>query len=117
VDEEALLATDKRLCRVLVEIDIHVGLPEAVELEWRGMLRVQRLDFLGIPFRCTWCRQTGHLRRECHRGFPEDSSESSLLRRPTSTDPPEVSSGGWNACFPETSHSRRTGQLSVFRVS
>jgi hypothetical protein len=74
VDDEALLAMDKRMCRVLVEIDIHIGLPEVVELEWWGMLRTQTLDFLGVSFRCTRCRQTGHLRRECHGIFLDDSS-------------------------------------------
>jgi hypothetical protein len=38
VDEKALQARDKHLCRVLVEIDIHAGLLETVELEWRGMI-------------------------------------------------------------------------------
>jgi hypothetical protein len=38
VDEEALHAGDKCLCRVLVEIEIHVGLPEVIELEWRGLI-------------------------------------------------------------------------------
>jgi hypothetical protein len=36
VDEKALQARDKHLCRVLVEVEIHEGLLESVELEWRG---------------------------------------------------------------------------------
>jgi len=36
VDEVALTALDKRICKVLVEIDIHAGLPKTIELEWRG---------------------------------------------------------------------------------
>jgi hypothetical protein len=83
-----------------VEIDIHAGLPEAVELEWRGLIQTQTLDFLGVPFRCTRCRQTGHLHRDCQGTYPDDSSsESSLLRQPASSDPPEVSSSGWNVHF------------------
>jgi hypothetical protein len=70
VDEKALQARDKRLCRVLVEIDIHAGLLEMIELEWRGMIRSQTLDYLGVSFRCTVCRQTGHLRRDCPSFFP-----------------------------------------------
>jgi hypothetical protein len=30
---------------------------------------VQRLDYLGLPFRCTTCRRTGHLRKYCHIGY------------------------------------------------
>jgi hypothetical protein len=97
VDEVALTTPDKRICKVLVEIDIHAGLPETIELEWRGLLRCQRIDFMGIPFRCSWCRQTGHLRRDCLGGFVEEESfDSSLLRRPTCEDPLEVTLGDWN---------------------
>jgi hypothetical protein len=89
VDEVALVAPDKRICKVLVEIDIHAGLPETIELEWRGMLRIQRVDFLGIPFRCSLCDKLD-TRRDCLGGFVEEaSSDSSLLRRPTCEDPPE----------------------------
>jgi len=50
VDAQALAASDRRMTKVLVEIDIHVGLPETLEIEWRGFLFAQRLDYLGIPF-------------------------------------------------------------------
>jgi hypothetical protein len=65
VDEKCLSSQDKRMARVLVEIDIHAGLMESLELEWRGQIMIQRLDYLGIPFRCSHCRQTGHLRNDC----------------------------------------------------
>jgi hypothetical protein len=66
------------------------------------MLRTQTLDYLGVPFRCTRCRQTGHLRRDC-KGFIWTTHHQNLkcYRIPTSTDPPEVSSGGWNVLIPE----------------
>jgi len=65
VDEKALQARDKRLCKVLVEVEIHEGFLESVELEWRGMIRSQNLDYLGVSFKCTICRKTGHLRWNC----------------------------------------------------
>jgi hypothetical protein len=65
VDDGALRSTDKRMVKILVEVDIHAGLSEVLEIEWRGLLFTQRLDYLGIPFRCTRCRRTGHLRRDC----------------------------------------------------
>jgi hypothetical protein len=34
IDEACLLSTDKRLARVLVEVDLHVGLMDSIELEW-----------------------------------------------------------------------------------
>lgn len=70
VDEEALLAVDKKMCKVLVEIDIHAGLLESLEIVWRGHHWPQPLDYLGISFRCSQCRKIGHLRRDC-QGFSE----------------------------------------------
>jgi hypothetical protein len=66
VDEESLRSTDKCMARVLVEVDMHVGLLESLEIDWRGHLFVQRLDYLGVPFRCSLCRSTGHLHKDCH---------------------------------------------------
>jgi hypothetical protein len=37
------------MARVLVELDIHVGLLEMLELEWLGQVTFQRLDYLGSP--------------------------------------------------------------------
>jgi hypothetical protein len=77
--KHALRSPDKRMAKVLVEVDVHVGLLEVLEIEWRGLLFVQRLDYLGLPFRCTVCRRTGHLRKECPNIFgslvEEDSSD------------------------------------------
>ena len=62
-----------KVARVLVEMDIHHGLPEVLEIDWRGQLISQRLDFLGIPFRCSYCRRTGHLRRDCSKFPPPEA--------------------------------------------
>jgi hypothetical protein len=78
VDEVALHSQDKRMERVLVEVDIHAGLLESLEIDWRGHIIVQRLDYLGIPFRCTLCRRTGHLRKDCQPTFGVSDSEDSM---------------------------------------
>jgi hypothetical protein len=52
IDDADLLSLDKRMAKVLVEVDIHEGLLEVLEIEWRGLLFVQCLDYLGLPFRC-----------------------------------------------------------------
>jgi hypothetical protein len=36
--------------KVLVEVDIHTGLLETLEIEWRGHLFVQRLDYWAYLF-------------------------------------------------------------------
>lgn len=69
VDTKQLEASDRRLAKIYVEVDVQVGLPEVLEIDWRGQMISQDLDFLGLPFRCSFCRRTGHLRRDCYK-FP-----------------------------------------------
>jgi hypothetical protein len=70
------------MARVLVEVDIQAGLMESLELEWRGQVTIQKIDYQGIPFHCNSCRRTGHLRRDCPfpsgGGFLEDSMDSPI---------------------------------------
>jgi hypothetical protein len=65
VEPLTLTGPDKKMEKVLTEIDIHECLLETIDIEWRGQLIRQKLDYLGIPFRCTLCRNTGHLRKDC----------------------------------------------------
>ena len=65
VDEDFHLAYDKRIARVLVEMDISVGLAADVEILCNERLLAQRLDYLHVSFRCSRCHKTGHLRRAC----------------------------------------------------
>jgi hypothetical protein len=46
---------------MLVEFDMHEGLPADLEIKWRGTVVLQRLDFLGVSFRCTFRKKMGHL--------------------------------------------------------
>jgi hypothetical protein len=55
LNEHSLRDSDRRLGKVLVEVDIHSGLLESLEIVWRGHTVTQRLDYLGIPFRCSTC--------------------------------------------------------------
>jgi hypothetical protein len=50
VDRQSLMASSRKIGRILVDIDIHCGLPEVLEIEWWGRRIHQRLDYLGIPF-------------------------------------------------------------------
>jgi hypothetical protein len=98
VDKEAIVAPVKMVAKVLVELDIHEGLLESIDIEWRGHHTRQKLDYLGIPFRCTLCRQTGHLRKHCTDFVEEELSEDSLLELSTRIDSPEVNT---HATYPD----------------
>jgi hypothetical protein len=71
-----LNAADRKMGRVLVELDIHGGLPETLDIIWHDRRKKQSLDYLGIPYRCNRCHSTRHLRRDCE-GFqsPEEPDE------------------------------------------
>jgi hypothetical protein len=79
VDRGLLTSPVRKVCRILVEMDISRGLPETLEIEWRGRCLLQRLDYLGIPFRCSLCRSTGHLRRDCKGLFEEQEEQEDHL--------------------------------------
>jgi hypothetical protein len=61
VEDSVLKGVDRRMGKILVELDVHNGLLEALDIEWRGNIYSQKLDYLGLPFHCTFCRRTGHL--------------------------------------------------------
>ena len=65
VEEDFMKSYDKRMAKMLVEMDISVGLSADVEILCHEFLFSQCLDYLNIPFRCSCCREVGHLHREC----------------------------------------------------
>jgi hypothetical protein len=77
VDTASMESNERKMAKIMVELDIHAGLPEVLNIDWRGHLFAQRLDYLGIPFRCSFCRRTGHLRRECFK-YPPTEPEAEL---------------------------------------
>jgi len=76
VDEDFHLSFDKRMAQVLVELDVSLGLPDEVEILCKERLLVQKLDYLHVPFRCSRCHDTGHLRRTCPLLLNERSCSS-----------------------------------------
>jgi hypothetical protein len=85
LDTKLLTTPVRKMGRVLVEMDIYCGLPESIEIEWRGRRIAQSLDYLGLPFCCNKCRKTRHLHRDCIGKDEDDTSEDSELQR----NPPE----------------------------
>lgn len=91
LDPSSLAGSSRKLGKVLVEMDISTGLPENLEIDWRGRKMLQTLDYLGLPFLCNICRETGHLRCSCPGKFwSSPPKEADLLLNPPEyldTDP------------------------------
>lgn len=58
---------DKRITWILIEKVYKGGHPDHIEIAWVQCRIKQRLDFWGIPFRCSSCHKTGHLIKNCRR--------------------------------------------------
>ena len=56
---------DKRIAWILIEKPYKGGYPNHIVIAWEGAKINQRLDFWGIPFRCSKCHHTGHLIKNC----------------------------------------------------
>jgi hypothetical protein len=54
--------------RICVEVDLEVGLPEAIKIKVGSWTHVQVLDYEQIPFKCCKCHVYGHFAR----GFPNN---------------------------------------------
>lgn len=52
-------SNDKRVEKVLLELDLHEGLLEDLEIEWNGHIFYKILDYLKFPFRCIVCHEVG----------------------------------------------------------
>jgi hypothetical protein len=51
----------RKIARILVNINVREGLEEEIDLTWEGYTHTQLLDYENIPFRCWRCHKYGHL--------------------------------------------------------
>ena len=66
---------------------------DTIEIEWRGQVMILRLDYQGIPFRCSYYRRTGHLHRDYTKWIgivdSKDDEESPLFNEYMAEEEPE----------------------------
>jgi hypothetical protein len=61
--------------RICVEVDLEVGLPEAVKLKVGEWQHLQKLDYEQLPFKCRGCHDYGHFQRNCPKALQEKEKE------------------------------------------
>ena len=59
---------DQYACaRICVEVDLEIGLPEALQLTIAEWSYIQELDYEQIPFFLRFCHGYGHFARSCKK--------------------------------------------------
>ena len=68
--------------RICVEVDLEVGLPEAINLKVAYWSHVQELDYEKFPFKCIFCHGYGHFARSCKKKLEEETVKRRDLNGP-----------------------------------
>jgi hypothetical protein len=78
----------RKVARILVNLNVREGLGEEVDLRWGSYTHTQSLDYENVPFRCRRCHQYGHLVMNCHlplrtrgKGFKREKEKECYRRR------------------------------------
>ena len=58
--------------RICVEVDLEIGLPEAINLIVDEWSHIQELDYEQLPFKCWFCHGYGHFAQDCQKKSEED---------------------------------------------
>ena len=61
LDKDFVFVEDKRMFRVLVDLDLTEALQVDIEINWQYGNFIQPLDYWKFPFWCLFCRGIGHI--------------------------------------------------------
>jgi hypothetical protein len=61
--------------RICVEVDLEVGLPEAIKIKVGSWSHIQKLDYEQLSFKCRGCHEYGHFARNCPKISEEDKGK------------------------------------------
>jgi hypothetical protein len=71
--DQAVRKDQYSCARICVEVDLEVGLPEAIKLMAADWTHIQELDYEQLPFKCRHCHGYGHFARHCKKKNVEES--------------------------------------------
>ena len=64
-DLSFLETREKKIARILVNINLREGLAESINLDWGPVIIPQILDYENVPFQCRRCHVYGHPALAC----------------------------------------------------
>ena len=82
IDEERInqgIFTYARLC---VEVDLSLGLPDHITLNYNNTQRIQPPDYENTTFKCLRCMQTGHLQNTYPLGKKDPKVNKKQKKKP-----------------------------------
>ena len=59
-----------------MEVDLELGLPEAINLTVLGWPHIQELDYEQLPFKCRYCHEHRHFARYCKKKAEEEAEKN-----------------------------------------
>ena len=75
-----------------MEVDLEVGLSEAIKIKVGSWSHIQKLDYEQLPFKCRGCHEYGHFAINCPKNSEEDKDkEEGWKQVKRSKDNPKVS--------------------------
>jgi hypothetical protein len=74
--DQAVRKDQYSCARICVEVDLEVGLPEAIKLTAADWTHIQELDYEQLPFKCRHCHGYGHFARHCKKKNAEESENA-----------------------------------------
>jgi hypothetical protein len=67
---------------ICVEVDLEVGLPEAIKLKVGEWQHYQKLDYEQLPFKCRGCHEYGHFQRNCPKNPSKEKENGEGWQQP-----------------------------------
>jgi hypothetical protein len=66
--------------RIYVEVDLEVGIPEAIKINVGSWSHIQKLDYEQLSFKCRGCHEYGHFARNCPKTNEEDKGKEESVK-------------------------------------
>jgi hypothetical protein len=67
---------------ICVEVDLEVGLPEAIKLKVGEWHHYQKLDYEQLPFKCRGCHEYDHFQRNCPKNPSKEKENGEGWQQP-----------------------------------
>jgi hypothetical protein len=82
--------------RICVEVDLEVGLPEAIKLKVGEWQHYQKLDYEQLPFKCRGCHEYDHFQRNCPKNPSKEKEDGEGWQQPRKGRAPAKEKGPRN---------------------